>query len=168
MSWAGKVRSAKQVLPAGQQFVRCCLPGSSLVGPGCQAGLRGLPRPFDVDCSKSRRNWQQTPIALGLGACCHTSSVRLRRTSIPAEWTYFGSSLVGPACRAGLRGLPRPFDVIRSKRRLKFLKPPGGGCACRCACVFGFAERPFRQNGRTSGGMDVLNRVNRFFFGGLW
>ena len=80
---------------------------------------------------------------------CPLCDSRLCRTSIPAEWTYFGGSLVGPACRAGLRGLPRPFDVIRSTKRSGFLKTPGGGDACSCACGFGFAERPFRQNGPT-------------------
>jgi hypothetical protein len=64
-----------------QQFRRSCLPG----------GRRGLPRPVRRGSPQIASKPSLTPDCLMFNACCGASSVRLRRTSIPAEWTYLKS-----------------------------------------------------------------------------
>ena len=74
--------SASPKIHSGRMDLHQVRPPS--VGPACRAGPRGLPRPV-------RRGSQKIALAPVFARCCQARSVRLRRKSIPAEWTYIES-----------------------------------------------------------------------------
>jgi hypothetical protein len=86
MSWAGKVRSAKQVLPAGQQFGRSFLPGrTSRLAATVRRGLQQITLKLAANSDRSGA-WRVLPYELG------SASPNVHSGRMDVLWQQFGRS----------------------------------------------------------------------------
>ena len=128
------------------------------VGPACRGGLRGLAATSDQMRWNGRPNSDVERMCVPRRFALRRKSIptewtygfALRRKSIPAEWTY-----VGPACRAGLRGLAATSDQMRWNGRqrgdVERMCVPGRFALRRKSipAEWTYLKSPFRQNGPT-------------------
>jgi len=130
------------------------------VGPFCRKGLRGSPRPATIQVAMSKSGGRRSRRRFLLRDIATRIRFALRRKSRSASGTYFDSpggespTAVGPFCRKGLRGSPRPATVQgamsksggrRSRRRFVAARH----CNPHTVRLAAVTKNPARQAGPT-------------------